>query len=44
MKVYEYSEVQGYNNIDEIMREKTIVFGSINEGRIVMEQFVKDLN
>ena len=35
MKVYEYSEVQGYNNIDEIMREKTIVFGSINEGKIV---------
>ena len=35
MKVYEYNEIQGYNNVDEIMREKTIVFGSINEGKIV---------
>ena len=35
MKVYEYSEVRGYNNVDEIMREKTIVFGSINEGKII---------
>ena len=35
MKKYKYSEIENYNNIGEIIKEKTVSFGSINEGKVV---------
>ena len=35
MKKYKYSEIENYDNIGEIIKEKTVSFGSINEGKVV---------